>query len=186
MHRTSYSKREEFELRLVRSPIKRCGALKAPAEGVFPPFAKFCPEREAGPSCGDQKAGASSCSRKGVRPLWGAVGFLILRGRAELPHPRGQSPPPQPAQRAREERRGGLVGPALPPGRPTTRLPRPPGRGVSEGRGRNTAGVPAPRETCAKWEAGHSGEAWAQQDRSVHACPLPGFVSDCEPSLFPR
>ena len=52
--------------------------------------------------------------------------------------------------------------------------------------GRNTAGVPAPRETCAKWEAGHSGEALAQQDCSMHACPLPGFVLDCEPLLFPR
>ena len=40
--------------------MKRCGALKAPAEGLLPPFAKFCPEREV---CGAQRAGARLLTR---------------------------------------------------------------------------------------------------------------------------
>ena len=37
---------------------------------------------------------------------------------------------------------------------------------------------------CLKWEAGHRGEALAQQDCSIHACPLPGFILGGEPSLL--
>ena len=114
MHRTSYSKREEFELRLVRSPMKRCGALKAPAEGVLPPFAKFCPEREVGPSCGAQRAGAR----------------LLTRGSVASDPQRRSRAQPRSRHGGREERRGGLLGPALTSGRPTTRLPWLPGQGV--------------------------------------------------------
>lgn len=57
-----------------------------------------------------------------------------------------------------------------------TWLPRAARAGVSEGRGSNTAGAPAPRQTCRKWEPGLRNEALAQQDCSIHACPLPGFI----------
>lgn len=131
MRRTSYSQREEFELRLVRSPIKRCGALPAPAKSVFPPPAPFvssAPRVKRDPRCGQRKAGASSAHAR-ERGLPGGCGLSdALVGI-------GQSPPLQQAQGAQEERRGGLVGPVLTPGRPTTWLPRPPGPGVSEGKG---------------------------------------------------
>lgn len=69
---------------------------------------------------------------------------------------------------------------------PTTWLPRPPGPGSVRAGGSNTAGVPAPRQMCRKWEHGLRNEALAQQDRSIHVCPLSGFILGCEPSLFPR
>ena len=58
------------------------------------------------------------------------------------------------------------------------------GQGSVRARGSNTAGVPTPRHMCLKWEAGHRGEALAQQDCSIHACPLPGFILGGEPSLL--
>lgn len=148
VRRTSYSKQEEFELRLVRLPTERCGALQAPAKGrILPPFFKLCTESEAGPSVWRTERLAASP---------GGVGFLILG-------------PGHPAAGMGHGRRGEVGLWAHHVAAPAARA------GVSEGRGSNTAGVPAPRQTCRKWEPGLGNEALAQRDRSSTACPLPGL-----------